>query len=119
MIAESLVRSMRDDFGIRNNLITPVRAALSFEQVKALGLPANQETAKDTSSNYDSFVRRYGHDVYELEAVAPAMLQTMLRDAIDGILDHDAFSAEAKQEAMDAREVSAARARVMAAMGSA
>ncbi len=117
MIAESLVRSMRDDFGVRNNLITPVRAALSFEQVKDLGLLANQETAKDTSSNYDSFVRRYGHDVYELEAVAPATLQQMLRDAIDSVLDHDAFNAEVEQEARDAREVAAARARVMAAMG--
>lgn len=117
MIAESLVRSMRDDFHVRKNQITPVRAALSHEQVKDLGLPPNKETAKNTSSNYDAFVRRYGHDVYELEAVSPATLQQMLRDAIQSILDHDAFRAEVEQEADDARDVAAIRARVMAAMG--
>lgn len=116
-IAESLVRSLRDDFAIDEDRITPVRAALSHDQVAALKLPPNSERAKQTSSNYAAFVNRYGEEVYELEAVAPAVLQRMLREAIEGVLDRDAFDAEVLREAADSAEIAAARARVMKAMG--
>jgi hypothetical protein len=116
-IAESLARSLRDDFKVRRNAITPVRAALTHKQVKDLGLPPNKETAKESSANFESFVRRYGHDVYELEAGPPATLQQMLRDAVDSVLDHDAFNAEVAREADDAREIKVSRQRVMAALG--
>jgi len=52
-----------------------------------------------------------------LEAVPPKQLQQMLRDAIESVLDLDAFKAEQDRERADAAEIDTARARAMAALG--
>lgn len=116
VIAESVARSLRDDFRIPAHRITAVRAALTNEQVHSLGLPPNNERAKASSSNFRKFVRQFGHKVYELEALSPPTLQQMLRDALDGILDREAFNNELQREKSDAHEIAAARARAMAAL---
>jgi hypothetical protein len=67
--------------------------------------------AKETSSRHDKFVARHGDDVFELEAVPPADLQAILREAIDGVLDVDAFNAEVDAEAEDAARLEGLRRR--------
>jgi hypothetical protein len=116
MIAESFVRSMRDDFGLPPQAIRAVRAALAHEQVAALGLPPNKERAKETSSNYARYVKRFGEEVYELEAVPPRTLQQMLRDALESVIDREAFDHEVANEQRDAKEIADRRAALMAAM---
>jgi hypothetical protein len=44
------------------------------------------------------FVDRHGDDVYELEAIPPADLQSILKQAIDSVIDVDAFNAEINRE---------------------
>lgn len=116
MIADSLVGYMRDDFGIPDFRIVPVRAALTADQCKQFKIPADVD-AKPSSTNYAQFVRHYGTAACELEAVPPRRLQQMLRDAIESVLDHDAFAAEQERERADAQEIDTARARAMAALG--
>jgi hypothetical protein len=100
-IAESFARSMRDDFGIKN--IVPVKVALTHEQVLRMpNLPTDTLTkAKPTSSRCKKFVARYGEAVYELEAIPPARLQQLLRDAIKSVIDVDAFNAEVDKQEQD------------------
>jgi hypothetical protein len=117
VIAESVARSMRDDFKIPHRQITAVRAALTHEQVHTLALPPNNERAKEKSSNYQKFVRKFGDRVHELEALAPPVLQQLLRDAIQSVLDRDAFDEELRREKHDAHEIAAARAAAVAALG--
>jgi hypothetical protein len=116
VIAESMARSMRDDFKIPFSQITAVRAALTHDQVQALGLPPNNERAKPESSNYDKFVRQFGNRVHELEAIRPDVLQQLLRDAIESVLDREAFDEEVRRERQDAHEIAVYRARAMAAL---
>lgn len=116
MIADSLVGYMRDDFRIPRSRITAVRAALTADQCQRFNIPADVE-AKPTSTNYQRFVRHHGIAASELEAVPPRQLQRMLRDAIESVLDHDAFAAEQERERADAQEIDTARARAMAALG--
>jgi hypothetical protein len=117
VIAESMARSMRDDFKIPFSQITAVRAALTHDQVHALGLPPNNERAKPESSNYEKFVRQFGNRVHELEAIRPDLLQQLLRDAIESVLDREAFDEEVRRERQDAHEIAVYRARAMAALG--
>jgi hypothetical protein len=98
-IAHSFARSMRDDFGIKK--IEPMKVALTSRQVRDLKLPPRLK-AKEGSSGYESFVEKYGDDVFELEAVPPDQLQAILRDAIDAVLDVAAFNAEVEAEKRDA-----------------
>lgn len=114
-IAESLAASMKSEFGI--GLLEAHRAALTHDHVKRLKLPPSTEQAKRSSTNYDKFVKRFGTNVYELEAVAPATLQQMLRDKIDSVIDRQAFQHEVEQEQRDAAEIANVRARAMAAIG--
>lgn len=116
MIADSFARSMRDDFKVPAKRIVAVRAALTAEQCGRMNIPVDVE-AKPTSKNYERFVRQYGTAGCELEAVPPRRLQQMLRDAIESVLDHDAFAAEQERERVDAADIDTARARAMAALG--
>ncbi|MFH1923063.1 MAG: ParB N-terminal domain-containing protein [Planctomycetota bacterium] len=98
-IAHSFARSMRDDFGI--DKITAVKVALTVDQVEEYELPPMMK-AKTGSATYDRFTTKYGDDVFELEALDPETLQTILRDAIDSVIDVDAFNAEIDAEKADA-----------------
>ncbi len=109
-IAHSLARDLRDEHGVTN--IDAVKVCLTQEQVVRLGLPPNTE-AKETSANYRKFYERYGSSVYELEAIPAPSLQSILRDAIQGVLDVQAFNAELKQEEADAAELAVKRTRIL------
>jgi hypothetical protein len=95
-IAYSFARSMRDDFGVN---VHPIKTALNQDQVAGLPLGA---VAKKSSSRFKKFVAKYGPEVYELEALAPEKLQQIVREAIEGVIDGDAYSKEVEAEKQDA-----------------
>jgi ParB-like nuclease family protein len=106
-IAHSFARSLRDDFGIEQ--IRPIQVALTAAQIEEFALPPIM-TAKNTSAHYQRFIDEHGDDaVYELEALQPAQLEKVLTDAIDSVLDVDAFNAEIAQEKTDAAFLEAKR----------
>jgi hypothetical protein len=105
-IARSFARSMRDDFAVV--AIEPIKVALTAAQVQELRLPPVMQ-AKRTSSRFEDFVERHGHDVFELEAVPPEQLQAILRQAIDSVLDVSAFNAELDAEKRDAAHLAGLR----------
>ena len=107
-IAHSLGQRLRDDYHIRQ--VEVVKTALSMKQVRALKLPTKYERAKKKSSNYKRYVEDYGTDfVWELEAVAPKVLQKLLTQVIDGVIDKAAFNEEVAQERTDAAHNAAVR----------
>jgi hypothetical protein len=108
-ICESFARSMRDDFKIGN--IHPIKVALTHEQVLTRSLPPSMD-AKTTSANFKKFAEQYGGHAYELEALQPEDLQQVLRDAINAVIDVDAFNHEVEQEAKDAAKLEALRTTV-------
>lgn len=116
MIADSFVRSLRDDFHVPSHRLHAVRAALTADQCERYRIPADVE-AKPSSTNYQRFAKEHGTAACELEAVPPKQLQQMLRDAIQSVLDLDAFRAEQDRERADAAEIDTARATAMAALG--
>ncbi|MCD6303579.1 MAG: ParB N-terminal domain-containing protein [Planctomycetes bacterium] len=105
-IAHSAARSLRDDFGV--DRIEPVKVALTTDQVHQFQLPAGGK-AKKTSRHYTKFTRRYGENVFELEALSPAQLQHLVRQSIQSVLDMDAFEREQDQERQDAQSLAAVR----------
>jgi hypothetical protein len=113
-IAHSFARSMRDDFGVHN--IVPVKVALSKNQVEELSLPPQME-AKPKSSRTKKFVEKNGKNVYELEAIPPRVLQTMLRDAIDHVMDINAFNREVDAEKQEAAYLEGYRKTVLKRTG--
>lgn len=113
-IAHSFARSMRDDFEIEN--VAPIKVALTSEQVQRMKLPP-QMTAKAGSSRRAKFVDRHGENVFELEAMPPDRLQTILRNAIDSVIDRKAFNAEIENEKQDAAYLDGVRRQLLARIG--
>lgn len=107
-IAHSVAKSIEGDFQIP---ATVVKAGLTFEQVKELNLQTDVE-AKSKDPNYKRFVAQYGTGVFELEAVPPATLQSMLAEHLDAVLDTEAFNRELDAEREDARQIVATREQV-------
>jgi len=101
-IFQSLARSLRDDFGVRD--IHPRKVALTAEQVERYGLPTALK-AKESSSNFKKFERLYDTSAYELEALEPQVLQTIVRQAIEGALDTALFNAEVEAEKAESVEL--------------
>ncbi len=111
-IAESLARSIRDDFGVGD--VQAVKVLLTQNQTQDWALPENKMEAKRSSTNYTKFWERYGSNrVFELEAVPPPLLQSALRDSIDATNDRDAFNAELREEKREAARLQGLRRSVM------
>jgi hypothetical protein len=116
-IVNAFCKSMRDDFDIPMSRLEPRWICLNRDQVEEMELPKAM-AAKETSVNYDKFVAKYDSTAtYELEAVPPAQMQQIVRDAIEGVLDKKAFDTEQEREARDAAELETLRRRVLAAIG--
>lgn len=113
-IPHSFARSMRDDFGIEK--VHAIKVALTADQVMEMQLPP-QMKAKEKSSRYGKFVALHGEDVFELEAVEPGQFQALLREAIDSVLDLDAFNREIDLEKANAAKLDGIRRGVLANIG--
>ena len=112
-IAESLARSLRDDFEV--NDLHPIKVALTAEQVQQYNLPPELK-AKTTSSRYQNFADKFGDDVFELEALPPEELQKVVTAAIDSVLDREAFNAELDAERQDSAHLEGVRRTVKGAL---
>jgi hypothetical protein len=114
-IVDTTLRSLRDDFGVCD--VQGIRVAMTHAQADNLQLPQDM-SAKKSSSNYTKFVTRHGReDCYELEAVAPEVLQGWLDDAIRGVIDIEAYNHEVDEEAQEAAGILAQRQAVLEVMG--
>jgi hypothetical protein len=106
-IAEDWVKSLRRDFRIEK--VEAYKVALTIEQVEQYNLTPSME-AKEASATYQAYVDLYGiTDAYELEALDPADLKKILEDAIDKVLDLEAYNAELAAEENDSAQILAVK----------
>jgi hypothetical protein len=117
-IAHSFVVSLRNDFGVEESQIEPIRVALTPAQIREFELvPVMQ--AKESDANYDRFIERYADTtVHELDALAPGQLQEVLTRTIDRVIDVEAFNADLDQEKQDASFLNGVRQTVYEALRS-
>lgn len=73
------------------------RLALNYDQVEQWNPPKNP--AKESDSRYADYARRFGELSWELDAVEPRTLATLLREAILELIDSDIWREVAGKEA--------------------
>jgi len=82
------IRSRLDQFG------TPVhieRIGLTLDQVKKYDLPPN--TAKESDTNYEKYKALYGEFSWELDALQPEIIHSLIVDHIKITLDPEKYNA--------------------------
>lgn len=92
----SLGRAANEDGGLEVK-----RIALNIDQVKEMRPPENP--AKITDSRAASYIRRFGKSSWELDAIEPKRLASLVSSTIKRLVDMDAWkkSGELQQEGRD------------------
>lgn len=73
------------------------RVALNIDQVRELNPPPNPVKVKD--SRAPAYVKKYGRESWELDALEPAMLRSLIIENIERIRDKKVWEANLKEEA--------------------
>ena len=76
--------------------ITVARLALNMDQVRTWGPPENP--AKETDSRFAAYRNEYGESSWELDAVEPRTLASLVRDYVIDLRDADAWVDAEKKE---------------------
>lgn len=76
--------------------VTVHRVALNMEQVRRYNPPENP--AKLTDSRSSSYVQRFGRSSWELDALEPATLANLVRDAVMDLCDEDMLAERVERQ---------------------
>jgi hypothetical protein len=72
------------------------RIALNMPQIEEYNPPPNP--AKSTDSRFQSYVDRYGDESWELDALEPTVLASLIRDQVEGLRDDDLWDESVAEE---------------------
>lgn len=72
------------------------RLGLTFDQVQEYNLVP--DPAKESDGRFAAYAEQYGNESWELDALRPQVIDTLIRDAITSVLDQDDFDAKLEQE---------------------
>lgn len=70
-----------------------IRLALNMDQIEEHSPPPNP--AKVTDSRFKGYVADFGAECWELDALEPAMIVQLIRDAVEGVTDPDPMAERA------------------------
>lgn len=71
------------------------RIALNMDQVEEQNPPPNP--AKTTDARFESYLRKYGDESWELDALSPEYIVTLVREHLDNEIDFDAWDARKEE----------------------
>lgn len=114
-IPASFGMSLRDDFGIIEDQLVIIKAALTADQVRTMNLHEGQ-LSKESSSRFRQFVARHGKRSWELESLSADQLREIVELALRGVLDLTAFNAEVEREQQEQDELDEKRRQLRQAL---
>lgn len=106
VIADMWHKSLIGDFNVPPESLTCIRAGVNPDHAGELDLPRSIE-AKPSSPTYKKFVAEHGCDVFELDAVPMPELHRILREAIESVVDRDAYERQVELEKRQAQALDA------------
>ena len=103
-----LVNMFSEAMDVHGRPIHIERLALNMDQVRRYNPPPNP--AKETDSRSGGYIAEHGGASWELDALEPAVIDSLIRDAILSSLDEDQFATDkAAEEANRAKLIRVAR----------
>lgn len=74
------------------------RLALNMDQIRQYNPPPNP--AKETDSRFSGYIKRYGDESWELDALEPTVIDALIQDALSGLIDEEAWEEAMYQESL-------------------
>lgn len=90
------IQDRLDVFTFHMGLVSVERMALNMDQVIEWNPPPNP--AKTSDSRFDSYMRKYGHDSWELDALRPDTLTDLVEANVDKYRDQELWDIEVEKE---------------------
>lgn len=75
------------------------RVALTMEQIETFCPPPNPTKLSDARAS--SYIREYGHECWELDALEPKVITSLIRNEVTALSDTDLLSEIERREKMD------------------
>lgn len=107
---EDMVRDVRDRLELFGATVEVIKIALTMPQVEQYNPPPNP--AKMSDSRAANYVAEHGASSWEVDALPPDVLVTLIRENIDGILDHEAMDEVIERENADKAALERAAKRI-------
>ena len=111
MIARSFAQRLRDYFHIAN--VDARRVALTQDQIDDYSLVVGGNINDKADVNRERFEAEFGVDTYEVEALEPSDLESIIEEAIEQTIDVDACNEEIEREEKDSQFLEAKRKLIM------
>jgi hypothetical protein len=96
---EDMVRDIRERLAMFGVVVLVLKVALTFAQVKKYNLIPNPAKLTDTRSK--AYIKKFGNESWELDALPPDELHEMIEQAILKVLDVDKYNGVIEQEKSD------------------
>lgn len=96
-IEERLETFIRTDLGLDSIPLVFHRIALNMEQIRELNPPPNP--AKNTDTRFDDYRRKYGDESWELDAIPPERIVSLIEEHVEPFIDRARWSQTAQEEA--------------------
>ena len=107
---EDMVRDVRDRLALFGAEVEVTKIALTMAQVEQYGPPPNP--AKMTDSRAEKYVAEHGDSSWEVDALPPEVLVSLIRTAIDEILEHELMDEVIEREDADKAALERAAKRI-------
>lgn len=82
---------------------TMLRLALNMEQIERYSPPPNP--AKSSDARYHAYEQEFGTESWELDALEPSLIGTLIREAIEKYREPDAWSASLAREETERQQL--------------
>jgi hypothetical protein len=91
-----MTRDIEERLSIFGAKTTVNRLALNYDQIEQYNPPPNP--AKTTDSRFESYRARYGDESWELDALEPRALVTLVTDNVNRYIDQEQWERKQKEE---------------------
>ena len=98
-----MTRDIQDRLSMFGADVEVKRVALTMEQVKKYNPPPNP--AKITDSRCGKYIEEYGEESWELDALEPQMLTSLIADEVTALRDDDIYNEVCERESTDKAEL--------------
>lgn len=90
-------------FREKGSTLTVDRIALNMSQIDQYAPPPNP--AKTTDARFEEYMRLYGTESWEIDALDPDVLRTLITDAVEPLIDRQEWDYLAKTEEIEKRQL--------------